>query len=172
MAAMEVYKPEPPEDCPYKDEEPWKCLLAQYRLPSMTTPMFHAQYLYDIGQLGIASFPDVQAATDDEWGWARSAVARPFREMFHEMLKPPNGIFAVSCYQHGFLTLDSWRDVKVRSDGEPIDVSEALYRWLQGEEVQLIDEDYEHVFCQDTEDAMDEHCNHTCKPCTYPPDPT
>ncbi|MCP4661205.1 MAG: hypothetical protein GY856_37860 [bacterium] len=58
------------------------------------------------------------------------------------------------------------------SNGEAIDVSEALHRWLGGESAHFIDEDYEHVFCKDTEDAGDEQCNRTCKPCTYPPDPT
>lgn len=168
--AVEAYQPEDPEGWVPEGcgtvEEAWLCLTAKHRVRMLRTPMFHAQYLYDIGQLGLDQFPDASQATDGDWGWARSAVARQFVRDFETL---NNGLFAVSCYQHGFLTLDAWRDVKVPSDGEKIDVSEALYRWLQDEPARFIDEDYEHVFCKDTKD---EHCNRTCKPCTYPPDPT
>ncbi len=183
----EVYNPEVPEDCAAAGLS-WQCLMAKVRVHDvpLQTPMFHAQYLYDVGQLGMASFPDARTATDGDWSWARSTVARPFRELFKDL----DGLFAVSCYQHGFMTLDAWRDVTITSGDEEIDVSEALQRWLrwlegQGQPAHFIDQDYEHVFCQDARDekcedaqdgecesAQDEKCNQTCKPCTYPPDPT
>ncbi len=157
MTAVDVYRPEIPADCAAEGYS-WQCLLADVRVPMIETPMFHAQYLYDIGQLGIASFP-AATATDSDWRWALSTVARPFRER----LKRQDGAFAVSCYQHGFMTLDAWLEVEVTSGDEQVNVSEALLRWLEGQQDQPV------IFIDDCED---EGCNDTCKACTYPPDPT
>ncbi len=153
--AIETYQPDLPEGCEGL-QHPWQCLIAEYRVPMLETPIFHAQYLYDIGQLGMSTFPDPLTATDRDWLWARDAVARSFRKLLSEQ----DGAFAVSCYQHGFLTVDAWRQVKVESNGEEIDVSEALHRWLQGRSARFVDE------CEGR------NCNTTCSPCTLPPDPT
>ncbi|XP_077977054.1 palmitoleoyl-protein carboxylesterase notum1-like [Glandiceps talaboti] len=100
-------------------DEMWKCFLGYLIYPTMQTPVFIFQWLFDEAQLTVDIMgPPVQL---EHWNY----MQRLGRQLRHS-LRNVSAVFAPSCYSHIVITQRNWLNIHVKGNSLP----RALECWM------------------------------------------
>ncbi|QDZ25124.1 pectinacetylesterase-like protein [Chloropicon primus] len=125
-----------PAACTAKEtEDPWKCILADYNFPYLSTPVFVAEAFTDKVVLPLhTGMPGVPPnLTVDEkkftYGWSLKMSASLQKNVMDH--QSPGGLFAAACWTH--TSFEEGRLVQGTTH------TDALAKWVRGDTVKLLD---------------------------------
>ncbi|XP_076267774.1 palmitoleoyl-protein carboxylesterase notum isoform X2 [Rhynchophorus ferrugineus] len=102
----------------YKDE-PWRCYFGYRLYPTLKTPLFVFQWLFDEAQMDVDNVGT--PVTKQQWDYVHK-----MGDALRHSLKSVSAVFAPSCISHSVLTKKDWQEVKI----DDISVADALNCWV------------------------------------------
>ncbi|XP_064596802.1 palmitoleoyl-protein carboxylesterase notum1'-like [Liolophura sinensis] len=124
---IDLWQGQVPEDCrrQYRDE-PWRCYFGYRMYPTLRTPVYIVQYLFDEAQITANNVgPPVKK---EQW--------RFIHEVGNEMkktLQNVSAVFAPACLSHILLTKSEWQKTAVNG----VTLAQSIYCWERGSDEEL-----------------------------------
>ncbi|KAM9296446.1 palmitoleoyl-protein carboxylesterase NOTUM [Gastrophryne carolinensis] len=112
-----------PERCKqqFKDGEEWNCFFGYKIYPTLRSPVFVVQWLFDEAQLTVDNVHlSGQPVQENQWNYIQN-LGRELRST----LKDVGASFAPACLSHEIITRSHWTEVQVRGTSLP----RALHCW-------------------------------------------
>ncbi|XP_059488016.1 palmitoleoyl-protein carboxylesterase notum1' [Neocloeon triangulifer] len=117
--ALRYWEGRVPEECALQHPtDKWKCFFGQFVYPSIRTPLFIFQWLFDEAQ--IAADNVGAPTTKQQWDYIHS-----MGDNLRRSLENVTSFFVPSCISHTVLTSRDWRHVRVSR----VSLPEALVCW-------------------------------------------
>lgn len=105
--AMQHWNGQVPPACASKQaQEPWRCYFAYRAYPTLRTPLFVVQWLYDEAQLMVDNI--VRPGTISQWNYVNKLVSE-----MRASLENVTALFAPSCFSHSLIIKQSWNQINI-----------------------------------------------------------
>ncbi|KAF5301497.1 hypothetical protein FQR65_LT08800 [Abscondita terminalis] len=116
---MELWHGRVPKRCrKMYENEPWRCYFGYRLYPSLKTPLFIFQWLFDEAQMDADNVG--APVTKQQWDYIHK-MGDALRQSFENV----TAVFAPSCISHSVLTNRDWLNVKI----DDVSIGQALYCW-------------------------------------------
>lgn len=118
---MQMWQGKVPRRCrQLYQSEPWRCYFGYRLYPTLKSPLFVFQWLFDEAQM----YADNVGApvTKQQWDYIHK-MGDALRQSFENV----TAVFAPSCISHSILTKRDWQNVKI----DEVSIAEALHCWEQ-----------------------------------------
>ncbi|KAK7471568.1 hypothetical protein BaRGS_00035796, partial [Batillaria attramentaria] len=121
---IQMWEPRLPEMCQAQyASEPWRCYFGHRLYPTLQTPVYIVQNLYDAAQIKVDNVFDENRGSDlsrDQWRYLLQ-----LGEQVKATLLNTSAVFAPSCVSHDVLLNSEWHKLSI--DG--ITLSQSIYCW-------------------------------------------
>ncbi|XP_030747705.1 palmitoleoyl-protein carboxylesterase NOTUM [Sitophilus oryzae] len=118
---MELWEGKVPRRCREQYlSEPWRCYFGYRLYPTLKTPLFVFQWLFDEAQMDADNVG--APVTKQQWDYIHK-MGDALRHSFQNV----SAVFAPSCISHSVLTKRDWQEVKI----DDISIADALHCWVQ-----------------------------------------
>ncbi|XP_067674518.1 palmitoleoyl-protein carboxylesterase notum1-like [Haliotis asinina] len=122
---IEYWHPRLPEDCIARHpSEVWRCYFGHRIYPSLKTPVFIIQNLYDAAQIKVDNvFEDKGRGSDlsnDQWMYLLQ-----LGEEMKETLMNASAVFAPACVSHDVLTKSEWHTTSIAG----VTLAQSIFCW-------------------------------------------
>lgn len=123
-----------PEACrnEYPEEEHWKCYFGYRMYPTLKTPVFIVQYLFDEAQITVNNLLDHSRMIMDSKKGKSGTMSKEQWEYMHNLgeevkksLQNVSAVFAPACLSHVLLTKRDWQSVSVNG----VTLAQSIYCW-------------------------------------------
>ncbi|XP_031334344.1 palmitoleoyl-protein carboxylesterase NOTUM-like isoform X2 [Photinus pyralis] len=116
---MQLWHAKVPKRCrKIYGSEPWNCYFGYRLYPTLKTPLFIFQWLFDEVQMNADNVG--APVTKQQWDYIHK-MGDALRQSFENV----SAVFAPSCISHSVLTKKDWLNVKI----EDVSLPQALYCW-------------------------------------------
>ncbi|KAK5650413.1 hypothetical protein RI129_001442 [Pyrocoelia pectoralis] len=116
---MQLWHAKVPKRCrKLYESEPWNCYFGYRLYPTLKTPLFIFQWLFDEAQMNADNVG--APVTKQQWDYIHK-MGDALRQSFENV----TAVFAPSCISHSVLTKKDWLNVKI----EDVSLPQALYCW-------------------------------------------
>jgi len=124
----------------FPDDEKWKCLMGQYRMPHVRTPYLLVASQYDSYQLSqnVGHRPHTPAERKyaEEFARRTAALVKALRNAWPSEAQRQNAVFSWACYTHATTCSDSGFD-RGTCNGATVDQAMREFLGLAGAQVRL-----------------------------------
>ncbi|KAF2904870.1 hypothetical protein ILUMI_01303 [Ignelater luminosus] len=118
---MQLWQGRVPKRCRrVYENEPWRCYFGYRLYPTLKTPLFIFQWLFDEAQMDADNVG--APVTKQQWDYIHK-MGDALRQSFENV----SAVFAPSCISHSVLTKRDWLSVNI----DDISIAQALYCWEQ-----------------------------------------
>ncbi|CAN0283626.1 unnamed protein product [Lampetra planeri] len=105
----------------FRRGDEWQCFFGYKVYPTLKTPVFVVQWLFDEAQLSVDNVHLTgQPVQDDKWSYLQN-LGRELRNTLRDV----SAVFAPSCLSHSLISKSSWLDVQVKGTS----LARALQCW-------------------------------------------
>ncbi|XP_069133357.1 palmitoleoyl-protein carboxylesterase notum1'-like [Argopecten irradians] len=128
---INLWKGQVPEACKaqYPESEHWKCYFGYRIYPTLKTPIFIVQYLFDEAQITVNNLIDQSQLAMNR---GNTVFSRGQWEYLHNLgehvkstLQNVTAVFAPACLSHELLQKSTWQSVSV----EGVNLAQSIYCW-------------------------------------------
>ncbi|XP_059157437.1 palmitoleoyl-protein carboxylesterase notum1-like [Physella acuta] len=120
----QVWSPKLPEACTAQHPtEVWRCFFGHRVFPTIKSPVYVIQNLYDAAQIKVSSVFEERPKTElsaDQWRYLLS-----LGEEVKQSLQNVTAVFAPACVSHEILIQPEWHTVRIQGTSLP----ESIYCW-------------------------------------------
>ncbi|MBN3303876.1 carboxylesterase notum2 [Amia ocellicauda] len=112
-----------PDKCrqQFKKGEEWQCFFGHKLYPSLSSPLFVVQWLFDEEQLRMENiYQGGQTLSEYQWSYIQN-LGRELKNSLRDV----TAVFAPSCLSHTLITKSNWMDFQIKGTS----VSRALQCW-------------------------------------------
>ncbi|KAK3712393.1 hypothetical protein RRG08_002723 [Elysia crispata] len=124
---VQVWNPRLPKQCvDTHPKEIWRCYFGRRVFPSIKTPVYIIQNLYDAAQIQVSNVLEEQHTwprgdlSSDQWRYLLD-----LGQQVKDTLKNVSAVFAPGCVSHEILNKPEWHNVRI----EGTSLAESIYCW-------------------------------------------
>ncbi|XP_076076748.1 palmitoleoyl-protein carboxylesterase notum1-like [Mytilus galloprovincialis] len=131
---VKLWKGNVPEACrkEYPEDEQWKCYFGYKMYPTLKTPVFIVQYLFDEAQISVMNLLDISHLSMNSKNQYAGIMSKEQWQYLHNLgeevkksLHNVSAVFAPACLSHVSLTKRDWQSVSVNG----VTLAQSIYCW-------------------------------------------